>query len=78
MFGRTPWPRVGLMTDPKSSWGTGTAHATISNHEVALCGAPTPFLGKSWPNEHGYWILPYLRCPACARHTYPEIDTEPG
>lgn len=74
MFGLRTRPRAGLTTDPQhvggSGRGTSTAHATYSGDNIAVCGAPTPFLGKAWPKEAKYWNLTYWRCPACAHQMY--------
>lgn len=70
MFGQKAWPRVGLMTTPHATGGTGTAHATYTGRDIAVCGAPTPFLGKPWPRIGEYWDLSYRRCPACAHRMY--------
>lgn len=70
MFGKEIWPKAGWITDPHSTGGTGTAHATYPGSDTAICGAPTPFLGKTWPRADDYWVLPFRRCPACAHRVY--------
>lgn len=86
MFQALLWPKVGLITDPRHVWyiGSATAHATYLGSTTAVCGAPTPFLGKGWPHAEDYWTLPYLRCPGCAhriyaldQHSHPPSDQVP-